>query len=461
MSTALNVWMNGELVGVWSRTRAGGHRLTYEETWLHSPRRRSLSLSLPIGPSREITGACVSSYFENLLPENDNIRRRLGARFRTRGTEAFELLTVIGRDCAGAVQLLPPGTAPEGFDRVDGVPVNDVEVERLLRSVTAEPLPGTNEDLDEFRISIAGAQEKTALLCQHGKWFRPRGATPTTHILKLPLGVVGGGLQLDMSESVENEWLCAEILRTLGFSVAKTEMAVFGTQKVLVVERFDRQWMDDRWIARLPQEDFCQALAVPPDRKYESDGGPGIEDALTLLSGSASPNADREQFLLVQLAFWLLAATDGHAKNFSVFLSAGDSYRLTPLYDVLSAWPVIGHGANSLSPQKARLAMGLRTKNMHYRLSEIRARHYRELADKSGVPTVWDKMQALIESVPPSLAAVEKRLASDFPRIPWERISNGMLSQAEAFKNEILGGTTPGSPSSVAVAGSAPGERLP
>jgi serine/threonine-protein kinase HipA len=160
--------------------------------------------SLPIGPSREITGAPGSSYFENLLPENDNIRRRLSARFRTRGTEAFELLTAIGRDCVGAAQLLPPDTAPEGFDRVDGVPVNDTEVERLLRSLTAEPFPGTNEDPGEFRISIAGAQEKTALLCQRGKWFRPRGATPTTHILKLPLGVVGGGLQLDMSESVEN-----------------------------------------------------------------------------------------------------------------------------------------------------------------------------------------------------------------------------------------------------------------
>lgn len=439
MSAALNVWMNGELVGVWSRTRTGGHRLTYEATWLQSPRRRSLSLSLPIGPSREITGAAVSSYFENLLPENANIRRRLGARFRTRGIEAFELLTAIGRDCVGAVQLLPPETAPEGFDRIDGTSVNDTEVERLLRSVTAEPLPGVNEDPEAFRISIAGAQEKTALLCKRGKWFRPRGATPTTHILKLPLGIVGGGLQLDMSESVENEWLCAQILRELGFSVAKTDIAVFGAQKVLVVERFDRKWMDERWIARLPQEDLCQALAVPPDRKYESDGGPGIADALKLLSGSASSNADREQFLLAQLAFWLLAATDGHAKNFSVFLNAGDTYRLTPLYDVLSAWPVIGPGADSLSPQKARLAMGLRAKNMHYRLKEIRARHYREVAEKSGVPTVWDKMLTLIGDVPASLAAVEKRLAPGFPRILWERISNGMLSQASAFKKESLG----------------------
>ena len=431
--------MNGELVAVWSRTRTGGHRLTYEESWLRSPRRRSLSLSLPIGPSREITGAAVSSYFENLLPDNSNIRRRLGVRFRTRGTEAFELLTAIGRDCVGAVQLLPPAMAPGGFDRIDGVPVNDAEVERLLRGVTAEPLPGMNDDTDAFRISIAGAQEKTALLRQQGRWYRPMGATPTTHILKLPLGVVGGGLQLDMSESVENEWLCAQILRELGFSVAQTDIAVFGAQKVLVVERFDRQWMDERWIARLPQEDFCQALAVPPDRKYESDGGPGIADALKLLSGSASPEVDREQFLLAHLAFWLLAATDGHAKNFSVFINAGDRYRLAPLYDVLSAWPIIGHGANSLSPQKARLAMGLRATTMHYRVIEIRARHYRELAEKSGVPTLWDKMQALINNVPPSLAAVERRLRSDFPAILWERISNGMLAQASAFKTEIPG----------------------
>lgn len=231
----------------------------------------------------------------------------------------------------------------------------------------------------------------------------------------------------------------AQILCALGFSTAKTEIAVFGTQKVLVIERFDRQWIDERWIARLPQEDFCQALAVPPDRKYESDGGPGIADALKLLSGSASPNADREQFLLAQLAFWLLAATDGHAKNFSVFLNAGDAYRLTPLYDVLSAWPIIGHEANTLSTQKARLAMGLRARNMHYRLREIRARHYRALAEKSGVPSVWDKMQTLIDSVPPSLAAVEMRLALDFPRIVWERISTGVLSQARAFKNERPG----------------------
>lgn len=438
MSTDLHVWMNGEAVAVWSRTRTGGHRLTYEEAWLDSPRRRSLSLSLPIAASREISGAAVASFFENLLPDNDSIRRRLSARFGTRGTEAFELLTAIGRDCVGAVQLLPAGMVPEGFDRIDAVPVGEGDVERHLRGVVAGPMPGASEDPDAFRISIAGAQEKTALLRRRGKWFRPRGATPTTHILKLPLGVVGGGLNLDMSASVENEWLCGQILGELGFAVAQSEIAVFGAQKVLVVERFDRQWMEGRWIARLPQEDFCQALAVPPGRKYQADGGPGIHDALRLLSGSTSPDADRERFLLTQLAFWLLAATDGHAKNFSVFLGAGDTYRLTPLYDVLSAWPVIGRGANALSPHKARMAMGLRAGNMHYRLKEIRARHFRALADGSGVPTVWDSMRALIEKVPAALATVEKRLAPGFPPRLWEAIASGMRSQVDLFKDENL-----------------------
>ena len=166
---------------------------------------------------------------------------------------------------------------------------------------------------------------------------------------------------------------------------------------------------------------------------------PESRTSLRLLSGSAAPNVDREQFLLVQLAFWLLAATDGHAKNFSLFLNAGDSYRLTPLYDVLSAWPVIGHAAGSISPQKARLAMGLHARNMHHRLTEIRARHFRELADRSGVPTVWDKMKQLVGDVPRALEAVESRLAPSFPGVLWERIAHGMRSQADAFQNDTRG----------------------
>lgn len=433
----LNVWMNGELVAVWSRSRTGVHRLTYEKTWVQSPFARSLSLSLPIGATREISGDAVSNYFENLLPDSDVIRRRLSARFRTPTTEAFDLLTELGRDCVGAVQLLPPSTVPPDVKQIERKAISDTGIERLLNAVVTDPMPGVEEDLDAFRISIAGVQEKTALLRIKSKWYEPRGATPTTHILKLPLGLVGA-MQADLSESIENEWLCGQILRELGFSVARSELAVFGATKVLVVERFDRQWMDNgRWLARLPQEDFCQALGVSPQKKYERDGGPGMREGLKLLSGSTSPNADREQFLLAQLAFWLLAAIDGHAKNFSVSINRGDAYHLTPLYDVLSAWPIIGRGANQLQRQRASLAMGIRSKNMHYRIAEIHAGHFLEQAARSGVPNVRDRMLTLIANVPAALDAVEKRVDRRFPAVLWEKVSKGMLSQAGTFRKGI------------------------
>ena len=170
------------------------------------------------------------------------------------------------------MQLLPPDKEPERWNRVDTEPLTEEGVERALIAVTTATPIGHDED-NEFRISLAGAQEKTALLGMAGKWFRPRHATPTTHILKLPLGIIAG-FQGDFTDSVENEWLCGEILRELGLPVAQSAIASFGEQRVLVVTRFDRRWIgvpegaerrkrfkpsDDAWIARLPQEDFCQA----------------------------------------------------------------------------------------------------------------------------------------------------------------------------------------------------------
>ena len=135
------------------------------------------------------------------------------------------------------------------------------------------------------------------------------------------------------------------------------------------MERFDRAWMDGgQWIARLPQEDFCQALGYPPDQKYEKDGGPGMEACLRLLDGSADAEVDRLSFQLTQLAFWLMAASDGHAKNYSLFLQQGDAYAMTPLYDVISVWPYIGDGANQFRWRSAGLAMALRARNAHYAL---------------------------------------------------------------------------------------------
>ena len=150
----------------------------------------------------------------------------------------------------------------------------------LLQAVPSDAMTDRFSDDGLFRISIAGAQEKTARLRHQGQWCRPHGATPTTHILKLPLGLIAGSRRVDASDSVQNEWACAQLLAALGLPVATTSMDRFGGQLVLVVERFDRHWMNQgRWIARLPQEDFFQALGVAPNASTSSMAAPASPPA--------------------------------------------------------------------------------------------------------------------------------------------------------------------------------------
>jgi serine/threonine-protein kinase HipA len=448
--TSLIVWMNGSRVGEWGSTRSGTSFFRYDESWVHSRFARPLSLSLPMTADLELRGARVNDYFDNLLPDNPAIRSRIRTRFRTASTEAFDLLTAIGRDCVGAVQLLPPDEEPTGWNRIEATRLSSADVEEILTQVTATT-PLRSDEQDEFRISITGAQEKTALLGMAGAWFRPRHATPTTHILKLPLGLIGG-FRGDFSDSVENEWLCGRFLAQIGLPVAESAIATFGEQKALVVTRFDRRWIGaagrdtqkprfkpqrGMWIARLPQEDLCQASGLPQTQKYEADGGPSIGDALGLLANSARATADRRHFLLAQLTFWLLAATDGHAKNFSLSIEVGGDYWMTPLYDVLSAWPVIGPGKNQLALQKARLAMAIRGKRAHYRINEITGRHWQMLAASSGLPGVWQAMQTLVETAPVAIDRLERTLSSTFPDRVYTTIRAGVHAQALRFKQTL------------------------
>lgn len=438
-SRSLGLWMNGAFVGTWSLVHHGPDTLQYDLGWTQSEQGRPLSLSLPFMPGNAPhRGDKVRAYFENLLPDSKDIRERMARRFNTGTTDAFDLLAEVGRDCVGALEILPMGTSSAGLLPLQAEPLTDAQVAQVLRGATTPSTLGLLVNEDDFRISIAGAQEKTALLQVDGQWCLPRGATPTNHIFKLPLGLIGG-MKLDMTHSVENEWLCAMVLKAFGLPVAACRPLQFEDMKALVVERFDRAWWTspegDQRLIRLPQEDLCQATGAPPDAKYEADGGPGIDSIFKVLEGSMTREQDHRVFFKTQVLFWMLCATDGHAKNFSLFIRPGGRYQLTPLYDVLSAYPVLGEGPSKISPHKAKLAMAVRAKNAHWKMKDILRRHWLELGTRHGVVTADERpalavLDDLVARTPDALAQVRAHLPPGFPAEVADSILTGVQSAA-------------------------------
>lgn len=429
----LAAWMNGERVGTWTLGHGNAHAFAYARPWLESPACRPISLSMPLRPAdAPYKGPVVESYFDNLLPDSVAIRQRIQARFAAASGRAFDLLAEVGRDCVGAIQLLPEDQAPEGVTRIEAEPLGEADVAAILRRTPAVAGLG-HADRDDFRISLAGAQEKTALLLHEGQWCRPHGATPSTHIFKLPMGLAGN-MQADFRASVENEWLCARLARAYGLDVADCTISTFDDQKALVVNRFDRLLAaaGTHWL-RLPQEDFCQATGTPPAIKYESEGGPGIKVSMELLLGSSQATRDRETFFKAQLVFWLLCATDGHGKNFSLAIEPGGRYHLTPLYDILSAYPVLGHGANQLPPERARMAMAAISKNRHYAWSWILPRHWDSTAKACGLAEARARelRGELVAITPGVIARVQAELPSGFPTGVAQPVFEGIEAAAK------------------------------
>jgi serine/threonine-protein kinase HipA len=430
-SRSLSVWSNGERVGTWTIPPRGETQFLYDSAWRTSSLGRPLSLSLPYTGDQPLRGDVVRDYFDNLLPDSEAIRKRVAMRYRLASIDAFDLLQEIGRDCVGAIQLLKEDEAPTDVMRIDASPMTEEEVEQHLIRITQAGLIGRDEPQDELRISLAGAQEKTALLWHNGAWMRPHGATPTTHILKLPLGLVGHR-KADLSASVENEWLCMNLLAEFGLPVPRTAILKFGAQKVFGVERFDRKMHPSgKWIMRLPQEDFCQALGVPPYLKYESDGGPGVADLTAVLRGSVRAEEDLTTLLASQVLFWLMAAPDGHAKNFSLHLLAEGRYRLTPLYDVMSIWPIEGRSANQYSLYKTKLAMAVWGKHKHYRFSDVQRRHFNSTAARYFLRADAENViEGVLARVDGAIEAVAARLPTGFPERVAATIFDGIARSA-------------------------------
>lgn len=421
-TSELYVFMNGLRVGILKRQLSGALSFSYYLDWLERNNARPISLSLPLS---EITyvGPNVYHFFENLLPDNQFIRERIQARFGAQSNTCFDLLSYIGMDCVGALQLL---TQPEIFDikKIEATPLTDHKIATLLKNYKNAPL-GMSRDND-FRISIAGAQEKTALLWHTDRWYLPKGMTPTTHIIKLPIGYIKHA-GIDLSESVENEWLCIKILESFGLSVNEVNIIEFEEVKTLVVKRFDRRWAEnEKWLIRLPQEDLCQALGISPGLKYESDGGPGIMPIMQLLRGAYDAKLDRYKFMKTVFLFWIMGAIDGHAKNFSITLEQGGRYQLTPIYDVISAYPIVAK--RQLQYQKLKMAMSLKSKNRHYLWNAIQLRYWYSMASLCQFPMASMKMiiEEVFDNMEEVITSMEKIMPKNFSNSIADPIFDGM-----------------------------------
>ncbi len=428
----LNIFLNDRHLGRLSKEASGAIAFVYDRDYLAWANAIPVSLSLPLRERRYI-GAPVAAVFENLLPDADAIRRRIAEHVGAAGTDAYSLLSEIGRDCVGALQFLFEDQTPTPTTEVDGTVVDEDDIAAMVANLTTVPL-GLDRDLDEdFRISVAGAQEKTALLQHEGRWLRPHGTTPTTHIFKPQIGQLPNGI--DLSDSVENEFYCLKLLEAFGLPVNRAEIASFGDTKVLVVERFDRRWTRDGRLIRLPQEDCCQALSIPPTRKYQNEGGPGIVEIMALLQGSDDPIGDRRAFFMSQILFWLIGATDGHAKNFSVFLRPRGSFNLTPFYDVISAQPSLDRHHIRRNAFKLAMSIGRRT---HYRIHSVHERHFIETARIAGLSNEQARqiITEVRERLPLAIASVAAALPVDFPETVHASVRDAVAERLQQLEFE-------------------------
>ncbi len=429
LALKLNVFLNTRHVGCIQRKSNGAIEFNYDDSWLNFDKALPISLSLPLSGEKYI-GDKISVVLDNLLPDNTNIRRRIATKTGAKSDDVIDLLAVLGQDCVGALRFTLDENKNVGKEIVEGKPLSNEQIADKIKNLKNTPLGIDIES--EFRISIAGAQEKTALLFFNKQWMEPIGTTATTHILKPQIGKLS---KVDLSHSVENEHFCLEFLKNLGLNCAQSQIIDFNNVRTLVVERFDRQWMENGRLIRLPQEDCCQVFGIPSTNKYENNKGPGISEILTLLNMSDDALFDREFFFKTQIVYWLLAATDAHAKNYSIALYPGGKFRLTPLYDVMSVQPYFD--LHQIQQKEMRMAMALVGKNKHYKIHEIVPRHFIETGKVNGISQniIENMFDKLIIDVPKALKKTTNNLFKYVPESMINSISNGVMERLSLLRN--------------------------
>jgi serine/threonine-protein kinase HipA len=334
--TELVVLLGDAVAGTLTREAKDRLRFDYEPAYRELEDSTPLSRSMPVEVPTH-TDAAVRPFLLGLLPENDAVLERWGRRYHVSASSPFALLgTPIGEDCAGGVRFCPPSEVDRLLSRPGSVQwLDESEVAARIRDLRRDGTTWLGRDFTG-QFSLAGAQAKTALYFDGSRWGVPSGATPTTHILKPAIS--------GFDDHELNEHLCLDAARRVGLRAVRTRVEQFSDESVVVVTRYDRLFAESQ-VRRIHQEDLCQALAIPPSRKYQNEGGPSALAVIDLLRREIAPSEAKGAigaFVDALIWNWVIAGTDAHAKNYSLLL-AGRAVRLAPLYDIASALPYGTH----------------------------------------------------------------------------------------------------------------------
>jgi serine/threonine-protein kinase HipA len=397
--------LSGRTAGIVTRDRNGRLKFVYEEDWRGAEGAYPLSLSMPL-TATEHGHRYIEAFLWGLLPDNAQVLDRWARRFQVSARNPFALMSHVGEDCAGAVQFVRPDRLNEitGQGPADIEWLNEADIAQRLRTLRVDHAAWRSPS-DTGQFSLAGAQPKTALLFENGRWGVPSGRTPTTHILKPPTGEFDG--------HAENEHVCLQLASELGLVTANSAVMRFKDEVVIVIERYDRQRADGH-ILRVHQEDLCQALAILPTSKYENEGGPSVKTSIELIrTVSTSPHTDAQSFVDAIAFNWIIGGTDAHAKNYSLLLGAEGRARLAPLYDIASILPY------DFDLQRVRLAMKIGGK---YRLRDIGLRQWHQLAselrmDRDKIIRRTHDLAANLLDVLPTIGNEAKKDGLDHPLI--------------------------------------------
>ena len=392
----LDVLIAGVPAGILTQGASGVLSFQYFRDYRGVP----LSSAMPLSTAT-YHDKIVAPYLWGLLPEDPAVRRSTASDAGISPNNPFALLRVIGLDCPGAVQFCQQESNASREERL--IPLSESEIARRLSQGRAGGHRWTTEN---ERWSLGGQQNKFALRLDGGCWFSCEGAAATTHIFKS--GIDG------LSHQALNEYVCMRLAAKLGIPTAKVEYHEFKGEPAIIIERYDRR-SENGHIVRLHQEDLCQALGCLPENKYASDGGPSCPDVLALLmSTSSTAQINAAEFLQMLLFNYLIAATDAHAKNYSILLDASGVHRLAPMYDVASIAPYTDPAKWKVKPPKLAMSIGGENRAGQVSMDNLRKMTCQCGLEKVGITAEGcaNLLCAYADAVPEKLSEVFDELAS-------------------------------------------------